>query len=1047
VVFEDQRLTYGALNRRANQLAHHLRALGVGPETLVGVCLERSLELVVALLGVLKAGGAYVLLDPEYPAERLAFMLADAGAPVLLTQAPVLERLPRQGAHVVCLDMEWPLIARQPEENLVGGAQPEHLAYVIYTSGSTGTPKAVLLEHRGLCNLVAAQIRDFAMGPRSRVLQFAALGFDAVVSEVFVTLVAGATLCLARRERLLPGPGLTTLLREQRITSVTLPPSALAVLPADDLPDLRSILSAGEPCSAEIVARWAPGRQFFNAYGPTEATVGVTLAACSPDGRSPPIGRPIANKRVYLLDAHLEPVPVGVAGELCIGGVGLARGYLGRPDLTAERFVPDPFAAIPGARLYRTGDLARYRADGAIEFLGRTDHQVKIRGFRVELGEVEAVLGRHPGVREAVVLAREDTPGDKRLVAYVIAEVPAAAPTIGQLRSYLKERLPEYMVPTAFMMLDALPLTPNGKVDRPALPAPDSARPHLASAFVAPRTPVEARLAEFWAQILGLNRVGVHDNFFELGGDSILTIQIIARAQQAGLHFTPKQIFQHPTIAELAAVAGIPSVIRAEQDIVLGRVPLTPIQHWFFEQNLPELQHWNQAVLLKLRRPLNPALLEKAVERLLTHHDALRLRFRREDSGWQQTNDGPGEAVPFSYVDLSALSEPEQRLAVEASATELQASLNLSAGPLLRIALFDLGPERTGRLLIAIHHLVMDGVSWRILGEDLEVAYQQLERGAEVRLPSKTTSFKQWAERLAEHAHSPALREECEYWLAELRKTASRLPVDYPGGANTEEWADTVSVALSVETTRALLQEVPAAYRTQINVTLLTALAQAFAKWTGMHSLLVDVESHGRDDIFEDVDLSRTVGWFTTTFPVRLDAGEASDLGSALRSVGEQLRRVPHLGMGYGLLRYLSGDMEIAAQLRALPEAEVSFNYLGQLDQVLSASLVSGWASESSGPARSLRNRRSHLLQINGVVAQGQLRVTWMYSKGRHRRTTVERLAETFKESLESLITHCQSLVADYTASDFPLARLDEQQLKHLSILLGNADGSEQATP
>jgi non-ribosomal peptide synthase protein (TIGR01720 family) len=777
--------------------------------------------------------------------------------------------------------------------------------------------------------------------------------------------------------------------------------------------------------------------QLVNMYGITETTVHVSYrpirAVDLEEGKGSVIGRAIPDLQIYVLDAHLRPALIGVPGEMYVGGAGVARGYLNRPELSAERFIPDPFGLEPGARLYRTGDLARYSADGDLEYLGRIDHQVKIRGFRIELGEIEAALAAHPAIGEAAVLAREDTPGEKRLVAYLVAK-PGGAPTISELREYLKQRLPEYMTPAAFVTLDALPLTENGKLDRRALPAPDAARPELEEAYAAPRNAREETLAEIWAGALGLERVGIHDNFFELGGDSILSIQIIARANQAGLRLTPKQIFQCQTIAELSAAAETAPAIEAEQGLVTGPAPLTPIQRWFFEQRLPNREHWNQALMFETRQALNPSLLEQAVQRLLEHHDALRLRFTPEEAGWRQFIAGSAAAAAFSLIELSGLPEAAAIAALESKAAELQASLNLSEGPLLRVVYFDLGNQEAGRLLIIIHHLAVDGVSWRILLEDLQTAYQQLIRGEEIAFPPKTTSFKRWAEKLAGYAQSEAAKAEQDYWLNDARAKAAWLPVDFSGGANTEASARSVSTSLSVEETRALLQEAPEAYHTQINDLLLTALAQALAEWTGERTLLVDLEGHGREDIFDDVDLSRTVGWFTTIYPVPLRLEKSTNSGEVLKSVKEQLRAIPQRGLGYGLLRYLSGDEEIAEALRRLPQAEVSFNYLGQLDQALPPdSLLDSLlapARESGGPVHSPSGRRKHLLDVRGSVARGQLNLSWTYSENIHRRATIERLAQSYVEALRALIAHCQSPEAGgYTPSDFPLAQLDQVEL------------------
>jgi amino acid adenylation domain-containing protein/non-ribosomal peptide synthase protein (TIGR01720 family) len=1037
VVFEDHGLSYRALNAQVNQLAHHLQALGVGPEVLVGVYMERSVEMVVGLLGILKAGGAYVPLDPTYPEERLAFMLEDAQVPVLLTQAHLEATLPQSRAQVLCLDREWERIGRASRANPASGVQPDNLAYVIYTSGSTGRPKGVQIAHRSLVNFIHSIRQRLGLSRQDILLAVTTLSFDIAALELYLPLVVGAKLRLVSREVATDGVQLGESLKRAGATVMQATPATWRLLLAAGWEGRRGlkILCGGEALPRELAHQLLEkGASVWNLYGPTETTIWSAARQVS----GPPstaiqeayesIGYPLTNTQVYVLDRHLEPVPIGVPGELCIGGAGLARGYLQRPELTPERFIPHPFSEIPGARLYKTGDLARYRPDGNIEFLGRLDHQVKIRGFRIELGEIEAVLGGHPGVQEACVVVREDHPGEKRLVAYVVGK-EGPTPSGNELREFLKERLPEYMVPSAFLSLEALPLTPNGKVDRKALPAPEGRG--VAEGYVPPCTPTEELLAGIWAEVLRQERVGRHDNFFALGGDSILCIQVIARAQQAGLQLTPKQLFQHQSIVELAAVVGTGPTIEVNQGLVSGAVPLTPIQRWFFERALPAPQHFNQAVLLEPRAELEPGWVQRVVQQLLVQHDALRLRFTPEGSGWRQVQAGLEEGVPFGVVDLSELGVEEQPAALEGVAAEQQGSLNLSSGPLLRVVLFKLGAERPGRLLIVIHHLVVDGVSWRVLLEDFQRAYQQLCWGQAMELPPKTTAFKAWAERLMGYGHSEAVREELDYWLGGSRREVAPLPRDYlcDEAANTVASAAHVSVALSEEQTRALLQEVPPVYHTQINDVLLTALVQSMAPWTGSGSLLLDLEGHGREELFAEVDLSRTVGWFTTLFPVQLELG-AEPPGEALKAVKEQLRSIPKGGIGYGLLRYVHPDTGVRAALQALPQAEISFNYLGQLDQTLSESSLFGLAKESSGPPDSSLRSRSYLLEVDGFVVAGRLHLDWTYSRQVHRWATVERLARGFLEALGALIAHCQSPEAGgFTPSDFPGATLSQENL------------------
>ncbi|HYO69808.1 MAG TPA: amino acid adenylation domain-containing protein, partial [Archangium sp.] len=762
-----------------------------------------------------------------------------------------------------------------------------------------------------------------------------------------------------------------------------------------------------------------------------EATIDATSARCpSPGtGRTVPIGRPVANTQLYLLDASLQPVPVGVPGELYLGGEGLARGYLRRPELTAERFIPHPFSGSPGTRLYRTGDLARYLPDGSVEFLGRRDSQVKVRGFRVELGEVEAALARHPEVREAVVVVREDNPGVRRLVAYVTGE--PRAPGADALRAFLERELPAHMVPAAFVALEALPLSPSGKVDRQALPAPDAPHAEQARSFVAPRDEVERTLAELWAQVLGHERVGIHDDFFELGGDSILAIQIISRASQAGVHFTAKQLFSHKTIARLAAVAGSAPGVTAEQSLVTGPVVSTPIQRWFLEQERVNPHHYNQALLLALREPWDVALLEQALRHLSQHHDVLRLRFSRTGGAGSQEHGGSEGRFPLEHVDLSGLEPARRREALEAHAARTQASLGLQEGPLARAVLYDSGAGEPRRLLLVIHHLVVDGVSWRVLLTDLVTAGAQLQAGGPVRLPPKTTSFQQWAERLEAYAQTPAVREEVEYWLGLPWERVSRLPVELPGGEDTEGSARLVRVELDAEETRVLLQEVPRASRARVEEVLLAALVESFRRWTGVPFLHVELEGHGREDVLEGVDVSRTVGWFTSLYPVLLEAGDGQRPESGLKAVKEALRRVPRRGLGFGLLRHLSRDEALAARLRALPAAEVVFNYLGQLDHVLPPEAPFALTTEDVGATQDPRDRRSHRIGVNALVSGGRLQISWAYGERLYRKETLESLARGFLDALRALLARCTAgdAASLLTPADFPLARLGQTQL------------------
>jgi non-ribosomal peptide synthase protein (TIGR01720 family) len=638
-------------------------------------------------------------------------------------------------------------------------------------------------------------------------------------------------------------------------------------------------------------------------------------------------------------------------------------------------------------------------------------------------------LNSHAAVRDSVVIAREGENASKQLVAYFTADQDEPA-TAANLRSYLQEKLPDFMLPSAFVKMDRLPLNANGKVDRKALPPPDERRAEVSDATVAPRTLVEKKLAGIWKKILRLEQVSIQDNFFELGGDSILSIQISLLANQAGLKLAPKHLFQHQTIAELAAVVEAASPLLDEQEAITGPVPLTPIQQQFFDQRLVDPHHYNQAIMFELRKPVVAALLERAVRQLLVHHDALRLRFSQTDSGWSQFNAAFDEVVPFSVADLATVAEAEQAAAVEAVATRLQSSLNLSDGPLLRVALFNLGEGRAQRLLLIIHHLLVDGVSWRILLADLELAYEQLSRGEAIELPAKSTSFKRWAERLKQYAASEQADVELDHWLRQAQADHSRLPVDFAEGLNLEASAASVLLSLSAAETRALVEEAPKAHRTQINDVLLAALSRSMSRWAESRSVWVAMEGHGREEILEEVNLSRTVGWFTSLFPVRLEVEPGSSGVDTLRSIKAQLLAIPNRGIGYGVLRYLRGAGETSERLASAPPPEIVFNYLGQTDQVLMDSALLRESSLACGPAKSPKASRPYLLEIVAIIERGQFQMRWVYSQNLHKHSTIEHLARAYMEALRELIGGNSLLeTASYTPADFPLVKLDQAKL------------------
>ncbi|MCU1758285.1 non-ribosomal peptide synthetase [Pseudomonas sp. 14P_8.1_Bac3] len=1044
LTFAGQTLSYAELDSRANQLAWMLRERGVGPQVRVGLALERSLDMVIGLLAILKAGGAYVPLDPEYPLDRLHYMIEDSGVGLLLSDAAMFAALGELPANVGrwCLEDDAAELASYPISELPSISLPQHQAYLIYTSGSTGKPKGVVVSHGEIAMHCRAVIERFGMRPDDCELHFYSINFDAATERLLVPLLSGAHVVL-RAQGQWDAEEICGLIRRHHINILGFTPSYGSQLAqwlatqGETLP-VRMCITGGEALTGEhlqrIRAAFTPGL-FFNAYGPTE-TVVMPLACLAPQqleegSASVPIGSVIGARVAYILDADLALVPQGATGELYVGGAGLAQGYHDRPGITAERFVANPFST-DGGRIYRTGDWVRQRADGLVEYLGRIDHQVKIRGFRIELGEIETRLLDHDSIREAVVLAL-DAPSGKQLVGYLVTDVAEQDDTQQAalretLKNHLKSQLPEYMVPTHLILLASMPLTANGKLDRRALPAPD---PELnRQQYVAPSNELEMTLAQIWCDVLNVAQVGLNDNFFELGGDSILSIQVVSRARQQGIHFSPRDLFQHQTVQTLAAVASRTEQVTAEQGLLSGESRLTPIQHWFFATDIAERQHWNQALLLEPTVMLEPHRLEQALLAVIEQHDALRLRFSETAGGWTAAHQPVSDAPALWQVRVTAM---EQCAALFADA---QRSLDLDHGPLMRVLLVD-GPEGQQRLFLAIHHLVVDGVSWRVLLDDLQTVYRQLQAGQSVKLPAKTSAFKDWAARLLAYAGSESLREELRWWQAQLAGPSAELPCERPEGGRQHRHADTVSVRLDAESTRQLLQQAPSAYRTQVNDLLLTALARVLCRWSGDESALIQLEGHGREALFDEIDLTRTVGWFTSAYPLRLTPvhiEEAAGQGASIKAIKEQLRAVPHKGLGYGVLRYLA-DEACREAMAALPLAPITFNYLGQFDQSFGADALFRPLDEPVGAAHDPRAPLPNELSVDSQVYGGELVLRWTFSAERHDPQTINELADAYLGELQSLIRHClRDDAGGLTPSDFPLARLTQPQLDALPI-------------
>ncbi|WP_405735166.1 amino acid adenylation domain-containing protein [Streptomyces sp. NBC_00028] len=995
-------LSYAEVDARSDALARGLVARGVRAESRVGLCLPRGAEMVVAILGVWKAGGAYVPLDPEYPSDRLAFMVADSAAEVVLVSAETAGRV----AGGVLLDEVVSESGVLPE---VGSGQ---LAYVIYTSGSTGRPKGVAVAHASVANLASVMRPVLGVEPGVTALQFASFSFDAAVLDVAVTLAAGGTLAIASAEERQDAAALAAMVEAAGVTVASVVPSLLGALEPGAVAGVGNWVLGAERLEAGLAAKWRAGARVWNTYGPTEATV-ITTAVLLEEGITgedapPAIGRPLGNVRTYVLDAFLRAVPVGVVGELYVAGGGLARGYVNRPDLTAERFVACPFEA-GGGRMYRSGDLARWTADGQLEFVGRADAQVKIRGFRVELGEVEAVLAAHPGVERAVAVVR-----DGRLVGYVVGDAEGE-----DVRAYAGTRLPEYMVPSVVVVLDAFPLTVNGKVDRAALPVPEG----VVRAGRAPSTAGEEVLCALFAELLGVERVGAEESFFALGGDSITAMLLVSRARRAGLVVGARQVHELRTPAALAAVAGAVGGVASGSvggarpvDSAVGEVPLTPVMRELLDRvGADGVREVVQSMVVEAPAGLDEVALRGAVAALVERHEVLRARLAAE-RGMLVVPERlmvPVERVVTRVPDGGA--DPAASAGAEVAAAVRR--LDPAAGVMVQVVWVDAGAEVAGRLVVVACHLVVDAVSWQVLLPDLWSAYESLAEGRAVDLDPVPVSFRAWARELAAQAGRPERLAELASWRAVLdgpHAPLTDVPLDpaLDVGATVRE----VSVSMPADVTAALLRVVPTAFHAGVDEVLLAGLADAVGAWAGVDGFLVDVEGHGREPLSDGdgvQDLSRTVGWFTSSRPVRLRAGA----GMSVPEVKERVRAVPGDGLGYGLLRY--GRPDTAGELAALPSAQVGFNFLGR------AGAGEGFGAGSAPDASVM-----HALELLGAVHDTEdgpvleLRLDCparLLGEGRARG-----LLEAWADRLATLVADVRRGAGGHSPSDFPLVALDQ---------------------
>ncbi|MET0342257.1 MAG: non-ribosomal peptide synthase/polyketide synthase [Polyangiales bacterium] len=1015
----DDVLSYQALDALSSRVASALRAAGLGAESRVAVLTARGVALVASAVGILKAGCAYVPLDPQHPTERLRDVAMRSGARVLLTteaSLPLARVVAAERADLtVCVIDDLPAASAWPPVAF----HADQLAYVIYTSGSTGRPKGAMVTLGGMLNNQISKIPFLGLTDADVIAQTAAQSFDISVWQLLTALLVGGTVEVIPDEIAHDGAALLRYVDARGVTVLETVPSLLGTMLADDAPTpsrLRWLLPTGEALAPQLARQWLARHKsvpLVNAYGPAECADDVCMHVLTqppaPDVGATPIGRPTDNTALLVLNARLQRVMPGVTGELCVGGIGVGRGYLGEPGRTAEAFVPHPEGRA-GERLYRTGDLVRYTAEGLLEFVGRRDQQVKVRGYRIELGEIEARLGEQPAIREAAVLAREDVPGQRRLVAYVVlrdaaenGDAEATRTRVAALKVGLSLRLPDYMVPPVFVVLDALPKLPSGKIDRKVLPAPDLT--DAQGGYVPPETATEEALAGLWRDLLHVERVGATDDFFALGGDSILALTLVGRAKAAGVPLLPRMVLRNPVLRDLARAVtgeGATPVAGTEATSEGRAIPLVPIQHWLLEQAFPNKHHWNQSVLLAVPPSVDRARLAEALAAVVAHHEAFRARFAEGPNGWTQRLGALHEGLALAHLDLRDADDPIA--ATRDAANRLQRSLRLEEGLLARFVL--LSRSDGDRLLVVIHHLISDTVSLRILFDDLYDAYAQREAGRAVTLAPTVTTHAHWSERLVAWAKTPDLLGEYPHWHRTLAEPLPSLPSESPDGLNDVGATRTRYAYLSPHETTVLLKHASRVFRCEINDLLLTAVAQAFCAWSGHASLRVEAEGHGRVDLFDDVDLSRTVGWFTSPQIVVLTPGERG-VEQAVQAVMHQRREAPRRGFGYAVTRYLT---EQGPELAAFPAPQVFFNYLGQFDQLRHDPDWLQPVDEPRGDERCPDSLEDAWFGVGGAVHHGRMRLELRYCVNLHDEATADRLLAAYEARLRVIARHVEQV-------------------------------------
>ncbi|WP_374964213.1 amino acid adenylation domain-containing protein [Lysinibacillus sp. RS5] len=994
-----QDFSYEQVNKEANKIANYLIERNVGKGSYVGISMDRSVNMIVSMLGILKAGATYVCLDPSYPKQRLQYIAQKSKLDYILVDKDIQLGLPLKEIDYNHIILSPDKNANNPKLNI----SVKNTAYVIFTSGSTGDPKGVEVLHGSVCNLVQAQKEIFSLDKEERILQFASISFDASVWEIYMALCNGLTLCLMPSELRDMEQDFTTFLNSNRVTLGTFPPSFLATLSPEKLNTLKKVIVAGERCPLKLAKKWSRKMEFWNAYGPSETTVCATVHKYT-EGDLIPIGKPIANYETLILDKNLKIVPVGVPGELFIGGVGLAKGYLDDVKKTEEKFILNPYKTT-GDRLYRSGDRVRYLPSGDIEFLDRMDTQVKLRGHRIELGEVEGALQNCLKIKDAIVEIKKDQLEKDTLVAYIVtAENWDEKQDLIEVRKSLAATLPSYMIPVFFIEMDVFPYTPNGKVDRKKLPSP-AEKVFESSIFSGPENIIQKKLLDVWKNVLGKN-VGIHDNFFEVGGDSLLILKVITLSKEKGLHFSPRLLYQHPSVYLLSKyVTEEHQKAEKIEENLDGLFPLSPIQQWFFEQKLVDAHHWNFSMLLHIKAAVTDETIEKALLNLTKIHDSLKLTFIKTESGFMQYYDHSKD-IPLKTIVCDVNSNFTEE--IERIGFREQASLNLKDCLIKAVQIVH--HEHGKRLLLVVHHLITDWVSGGIIYEDLSKLIECIHFGYPISLPEKTTTFKTWIEKLRILAEDPALQEQSKYWLLSNDEIHSTLPQDFYNMKNTRETADSIELSLSKELTSILIAKSKTMFNCGIDKLILAAVYKSIMDWSKQSMLTIDIDSHGREDLFDDVDLSRTVGWFTVLYPLAISKTDVCTYSNTVDVLNNRIGSLRNNGIDYGVLRYFTDIRESITH-----SSQVLFNFFGNSEEnkrdeyEMDEQLVLP-AKEPYGNMNSLRQQRLHVFEVLGIIENGVLRISWNFSKNVHK-------AETVQGLVDDMVNHLSYVVIDKDAT------------------------------